>query len=260
MSRRLPGLLTLLLLLCLSGCFKTKPVDLRKPTRTFSKDDYEDVRDHWSRSRRVIRSFDTVIQASVTYQSQEFVSAYAARFASDYGFTKAERQRWLAARLSEVRSRHEFYFTVTTSNREWNDFERKNSIWRITLEDDRGTRVQPLVIKRLKITAVHRTYFPETSVFHRAYLLLFPNTVGGKPFITSQSKWFRLRVAGPLASTHFGWNVKRVKKGRPPRAQPRAQPRAKPRAQTRAQPAPRSDPRPDPRADPRADPEPDPRK
>lgn len=190
------------------GCSRRDQVDMSPRARTFKPDQYSEIRKRWTRNRLVIRTFDSVINATVTYLSPEFVSAYVAKYAKDYHMTRAERQRLMAARLAEVRSHHEFYVAATTADRAWNDFHRKKSVWRITLEDDRGTRVKPLSIKRLRVNQVHRHYFPYTSVFHRAYLVRFPRTVGGKPFITGANKFFKLMIASPMGSAHLAWLIK----------------------------------------------------
>ncbi len=190
------------------GCSRAKLVDMTSRTRTFKPEQYDDIRKRWTRNRLVIRTFDSVINATVTYFSSEMVSAYVARYAKDYRMTRAERRRLLAARLAEVRTHHEFYMAVTTANREWNDFHRPKSVWRITLEDDRGTRVTPLSIKRLRVNQVHRHYFPYSSVFHRVYLLKFPRTVGGKPFITGANGFFRLMIASPMGVAALSWLIK----------------------------------------------------
>jgi hypothetical protein len=218
------------------GCPRKDLVDLSGRTRTFKPDDYDKIRERWTRNRLVIRTFDSVINATVTYLSPEFVSAYVARYAQDYRMTRAERRRLLAARLAEVRAHHEFYLAATTADRAWNDFHQNRSIWRITLEDDRGTRVKPLSIKRLKINEIHRHYFPYTSVFHRAYLLKFPRTAGGKPFISSASKHFTLMIASPMGSARLVWFVKRGTGGggvARPAERPAARPAERPAARER---------------------------
>jgi hypothetical protein len=68
--------------------------------------------------------------------------------------------------------------------------------------------VKPLKIKKLRVTQVHRTYFPYTGLFYKAYRVIFPRTAGGKPFITARSRFFKLLVASPLAAADVSWIVK----------------------------------------------------
>ncbi len=201
------------------GCPHKDLVDISPGARQLKPEQYKEIRERWTRNRLVIRTFDSVINATVTYLSAELMSAYVARYARDYRMTRAERRRLLAARLAEVTSHHEFYMAATTADRAWNDFHRKKSIWRITLEDDRGTRVRPISIKRLRVSQVHRHYFPYTTVFHKAYLLKFPRTVGGKPFIDSTSKYFKLMITSPMGSARLVWFLK---PGGSPRIRPAA--------------------------------------
>jgi len=224
------GLVATFLGMVWGGCPHKDLVDMSPRVRDFKPEQYKDIRKRWTRNRLVIRTFDSVINTTVTYLSPEFVSAYVARYAEDYRMTRAERQRLLAARLAEVRTHHEFYMAATTADRAWNDFHRKKSIWRITLEDDRGTRVRPLSIKKLRVNQVHRHYFPYTSVFHKGYLLKFPRIVGGKPFITPSSKFFKLMITSPMGSARLVWFIKTDGK-----SQPKAPPAATP---TRPEPTP----------------------
>jgi len=216
------GFVMVALVVLSGGCSRANLVDMSSSARTFKPEQYKEIRQRWTRNRLVIRTFDTVINATVTYFSPELVSAYVARYAKDYRMTRGSERRLMAARLAEARKHHEFYLAVTTANREWNDFHRSKSMWRITLEDDRGTRVKPLSIKRLRVNQVHRHYFPFTSVFHKVYLLKFPRTVGGKPFITGNNGFFRLRIASPMGSASLAWFIKpRGKGGVKPRPEPR---------------------------------------
>lgn len=206
------GAAVLLTLAVGAGCRRDQRVDLRPHARTFKPDQYEDVLKHWTRSRLVIRSFDTIIHFHTTYQSAEFVSAQAVLRSKHYRLTRGEHRRELQKRLAQVRAHHEFYFAATTNDPDWNDFDRDNSIWQLRLIDDKGTRVKPLRIKKLRVTQVHRTYFPYTGLFYKAYRVIFPRQVGGKPFITPRSRFFKLLVASPLASAEVSWILRPPKK------------------------------------------------
>lgn len=209
-----------------SACTREPAVDLRVPTRTFKAKEYEGMLKRWTRHRRIIKNFDTNLDVHVTYLSPEFVSAHAALYSKHYRLTRAEKQRYLAKRLAEVQANHEFFLGATTADTTWNDFDRKESIWRITLEDDKGTRVKPLTVKAISIKETHRTYFPFLTVFHKAYHVIFPRVVGGRPFITDKSRWFKLIFASPLGDIELAWFVR--SQGRPGRGEPRPRPEPRP--------------------------------
>lgn len=192
----------------LSGCPRKPTVDLGLPRRAFKASDYAEVLARWTRHRRVIRHFDTNLDVHATYLSRAFVSAHAARYAKDYHLTPGEKRRYVAKRLAEVSAHHEFFLGITTADSAWNDFDRKESIWRISLEDDQGTRVRPLAVRKITVRETHRTYFPYLSRFHSAYHVIFPVRVGGKPFITGRTRWFKLIIASPLGAAELGWHVR----------------------------------------------------
>jgi len=196
------------LLAGLAGCPRNPTVDLGLPRQSFTPADYKRVLDRWTRHRRVIRQFDTNLDVHATYLSKEFVTAHAALYADHYHLTPGEKRRYLAKRLAEVSSHHEFFLGVTTADSAWNDFDRKDSIWRISLEDDHGTRVRPLAVRKVAIRETHRIYFPYLTRFHSAYHVIFPVRVGSKPFVTTRTRWFKLIIASPLGAAELGWYVK----------------------------------------------------
>lgn len=216
--RTLP--LAALLALVGGGCIRDPVVDLSVPRREYRPGEYEKVLKRWTRSRRIIKNFDTNLDASVTYLAPEYVTAHAALYAQDYQLNRGERLRYLAKRLAEVGERHELFMAATTSTSSWNDFDRKESVWRITLEDDKGTRVRPLVVTNIKATEVHRIYFPHVTVFHRLYHIIFPRQVGGRPFIDANTRWFKLIIASPLGRTELAWFVQAKARSTPPSPTP----------------------------------------
>lgn len=220
-----------LVLAGLAGCLREPAVDLSVPRRDFKPAEYEAVLKRWTRHRRIIKHFDTNLEVNVTHFSPEMVAAHAAAHAADYRLTRGERQRFVAKRLAEVQERHEFLMAATTADPAWNDFDRKESIWRLTLMDDKGTRVTPLSVTNLTITEVHRVHFPFVTVFHRLYHVLFPRKVGGRPFITPGSRWFKLIIASPLGSTELAWFVQASGHARPGSGLPQPDPEGRDRPQ-----------------------------
>jgi hypothetical protein len=201
-------------------------VDLGTPKREYKADEYAKVLKRWTRQRRIIKHFDTNLEVNVTYFSAEMAAVHAAQHAQDYRLSRGERRRFLAKRLSEVGARHEFLMAASTADPAWNDFDRKETIWRLTLVDDRGTRVTPLVVSNISVTEVHRVHFPYVTVFHRLYHVLFPRQVGGRPFITAKSRWFKLVIASPLGDTELAWFVTEHDRGGKGEGLPRPEPEA----------------------------------
>jgi hypothetical protein len=191
----------------LVGC-RPERVDVTLTPRTFKADDYSRILWRWTRSRRLIRSLDTVLGVEATYLSPELMAAYAARYSEHYQLTAGEAAAVRASRLADATARHEFFLAAMTSNPDWNDLDRPASIWRLTLVDDQGTRASPIAVKRVRPSEVHRAYFPYVTPFHQVYQIAFPRTVAGKPFITPATRFLKLVMACPLGSTELVWFVK----------------------------------------------------
>jgi len=191
----------------LAGC-RPERVDVTLTPRTFKADDYSRILSRWTRSRRIIRSFDTVLGVEATYLSPELMAAYAARYAEHYQLAAGEAAMLRESRLKDATSRHEFFLAAFTSDPDWNDLDRPTSMWRLTLVDDQGTRASPLSVKRVRPSEVHKAYFPYVTPFHQVYLISFPRTVASKPFITPATRFLKLALACPLGSTELVWFVR----------------------------------------------------
>ena len=185
-----------------------KPVNLSEVTRSYRSREYRRVLDRWTRSGRITKTFDMVLDASATFKSWDFRQAYIAKFVEAYKITGRERDTMSDRELSDARQTYEVFFSAATSKYEWTDFSEKNSIWRVKLLDDKQREVRPIEIKRVKDPHAHlETFFPYVQMFSRQYLIRFPQTLDGQPLLTPDTKYFVLRFAGPLGTLDLRWST-----------------------------------------------------
>lgn len=204
-------LAAVLALLVAAGCRPTppKPVNLAERPREYRSKDYLRVLDRWSRSGRITKEFDMVLEAHSTFKSWDYRQAYVARFVQAYKITGRERDAMLERELGEARTHHEFFVSAATSRWEWNDFTKQGSIWRIKLIDDKQREVAPIEIKLVKQPDAHLQVFYRNAIqlFSKQYAIRFPQTLDNRPLLTQQTKFFTLRFAGPLGTLDLRWNT-----------------------------------------------------
>lgn len=197
-------------LLLLAGCGEsTPPVSLAPPAVKVKASDYDAVRDRWTRSSRIIKKLDTTLRVHATLFSPEVNAAYVARRAEMFKLPPTDRDN--LARELERQWTESFVFLVSaaTIDSNWNDFDRKRSVWRVSLASDHGDQVAASRIRGETIDATLKELFPFIERFHRAYTVRFPKLLpDGAPLVDSNTRELRLRFAGPLGQTDLVWRLR----------------------------------------------------
>jgi hypothetical protein len=191
-------------------------VDLGHTPRSYVPSDYGQVLERWTRRVLITRDFDTTLDVAATFKSHDFRWAYAVRYAAQYQLSTADQDKLLRGQLAELDAAHEFLVSAAATRFEWIDFHRKNSVWRITLLDDRGHEVAPMEIRKLRTpTAELEAFFPPSTrsqpvaSFYTTYLLRFPRKLpNGTPLDLESAAKVTLRFAGVLGSAELNWSVK----------------------------------------------------
>jgi len=186
-------------------------VSLAPPARPHPAGAYDEVRDRWTRSDRIIvvKSLDTTLQVYGTFFSLDFISAVVARRAQLFQLPERDRGALEAGLRAEVSKGHLFLISAAASDWSWNDLERRDSVWRIALLNDRGEQVSALEIKAEKITATTLELFPYVNSFHRVYTLRFPLALpDGRPLVREDAREVVLLFAGPLGQARLRWRLR----------------------------------------------------
>ena len=195
----------------LVGCAGTasKPVDFSEATRDYRSPDYPSVYEKWTRHAKLVEvDVGTVIEAWATYKSWDFRQAYVAYYASIY--EDSDRSALLRSQLEASRASCEFHVAVQATTDKWNDLERKNTTWRVTLLDATGAELGPTSIQAVKLPELYESqFFPSRTEFTRSYEISFacPSN-GGQPFAGPASGRLVLRFAGPMGRIELVWDGK----------------------------------------------------
>ncbi len=179
-------------------------------TATYAAEDYDQVHQRWTRADKLIKELETTLNVHATWFSPDFAAAYVARNAHIFKLSQA-RRRALDQRLAQEREgSYTFYVGAATFDFKWNDFDRRKSVWNITLINNHGEQVSPLDIKRSgPVTPVSTSFFPYLNKFSVAYHLHFPKVLpDGRPLIRPGTDRLTLRFAGPLGLAQLHWQFR----------------------------------------------------
>ncbi len=192
-----------IVLLFLAGC--TTMVEER-PT---PKHDYYSILERWTRTETVYSGVETTLHIDAVYLGGEFRTAYVEEYARRLRLSQEKRENLKRAELSKLEEYNEFILVTATPVEEWNDFDRKDSIWRLYLVDEDGERVEPVSVSRVEKDAILREFFPFVDEWCSVYRVIFPRLTPKGHTIGEDSEYIRLEVSGIKGTAELVWNLKR---------------------------------------------------
>jgi hypothetical protein len=205
MVRSLTGCLCLGVLL--NGCSLAPPrVGEPGPSlpSTAEENAYQSTLERYSDRAEVYDLLNARLFAAITYQSWPFRESRVRRMAIFQVQPPALVDKNLAAERLAFCSFHEFFFGVHLSHSRYDDFDRKDSIWRIALVTKSG-ETSPMSVERVGRSDLNmRAIYPYMDDFWVAYRIRFPlQTSSGQPVIPPGSQRFTLRMASTIGKAEF---------------------------------------------------------
>lgn len=198
----------------LAACAAPQPVVTLQhdPRVPYGAEDYRTVLARWTRSRviTVLRELGTTLRVHATLRSAEFDAAYVTRWSALFRLPPAARAE-LARELATQRAGgFGFVVVAATHDRDWNDFDRPRSQWRLALLNDRGEQVDARRIQREpRPSTTDRAMFPQLGAFYRLYRVEFPSALpDGRPLVRAETRELLLSVAGPLGRAELRWRLR----------------------------------------------------
>jgi hypothetical protein len=191
------------------GCFRSAPVivDFSPPTQTYHGSDYRTVYERWTRHEKVLHDADTALEVWATYKSEDFREAFVARYAEAYALEQGESDRLRQTQREAATASYDFVVTAQSNNYRWNDIERKNSPWRVSLLDSAGHALSPdeLIVERLP-DLFEEEFYPAKTPFSKTYSIRFNRSTGhDDTFAGERSGSITLRMAGPFGYVDLVW-------------------------------------------------------
>lgn len=200
--------LLLLILVALSGCAAKKaPPPIEKPQQK----GYQEVLNKWTRGKKVFVGMESRLYFTATYKDPEFRAAYIDRYAQSYQLDDDMKKSLLDREMEQSDKFNEFFFAAYTPDQNWNDFDRLNSVWKLYLEDNSGSRLTPVTITKVDSSdPLIREFFPYFDLWSAGYIVRFPkySEAGQEPIPSSGTSYLRLVVTGVLGKGELEWRLK----------------------------------------------------
>lgn len=196
------GLCVAVLLGLLSGCTTTPPtIGDPGPQLPDSRAEkaYRDTLQQYSDRAEIYDGFDTRLFAGTTFQTMTFREARVRRTAQFQFLPPVRVEELLAQERGEAERFHDFVLGVHVNDYRFEDFGKKDSIWRVVLRTP-SMEVAPVSIERIgRANLDMRAYYPYLGVFWVAYRVRFPKaTPAGEPVIPESASHVHLRLASSL--------------------------------------------------------------
>lgn len=197
-----------------AGCATARApaVDFSDSTKHYRSDDYLPVHDAWTRHAKLVHDVGTVMEIWATFKSWDFRQAYMAKYAKAYDLPEGERETLAKGQQDAARSVYEVHVVAQSTTDKWNDLERRNSPWRITLLDGTGAELSPASIKVEKFPELYESeFFPSRTPFSKTYTVRFLHPEGDA-FVGPVSGRVILRLDSPLGKVEAIWEAREAVK------------------------------------------------
>lgn len=169
---------------------------------------YHKTLDHWSGGLRIHDKLESRLYLNATYKSEEFRKAYIRKYSGSYALGPERSDALLARELDQAAKYNEVFFTAHTPDEMVNDFDRKDSVWQLYLEDGSGNRARPISISRVEGTeAFIREFFPYFDLWSKAYLARFPKYSEEGTEMPGPDGTLKLIVTGVMGRGEVAWKT-----------------------------------------------------
>lgn len=192
-----------------AGCATARApaVDFSDSTKHYRNEDYLAVHDAWTRHAKLVQDVGTVMEVWATFKSWDFRQAYIAKYAKAYDLPEGERETLAKGQQDAARAVYEIHLVAQSTTDKWNDLERRNSPWRITLLDGTGAELSPASIKVEKFPEIYESeFFPSRTPFSKTYTVRFLHPEGDA-FVGPVSGRLTLRLDSPLGKVEAVWET-----------------------------------------------------
>lgn len=162
---------------------------------------YPQAVEKWTREGRIYRGLDLELLAHATYKGGEFRDAYVDEFIRIFKTGEAQAKAVRQEEEEAARQMHEFMIAAYVPDRKMDDLDGEKPSWLVFMVQDDGARIQPTRIKRKKIDASVRHFYPYLNPWKSMYSIQFPMADHGNKMAS-----IRLIITGPRGSIELEWS------------------------------------------------------
>jgi len=156
-----------------------------------------------TQERSVSSNFDIILKAAVTYWNTDLREAYIDEYSRSFRLSEEEQAALTLEQLAEDESYYVFILTAMTRDPRFNDFDKANSVWRLSLEDNRGR--QTALAERVEVLTERAErnahFYPSMSRFGRTYRVYFPK------YELDDPETIVMFISGPYGSLSFSFDT-----------------------------------------------------
>ncbi|HEX3903637.1 MAG TPA: hypothetical protein VH853_12360 [Polyangia bacterium] len=191
------------------GCAVQKQVavDFSETPRDYLAGDYQSVYQRWTRHDYAsLDRVDKSLEVWATFKSWDFREAFIENYAAIYSLSDAKRAELRQGQRDLYHVAYEFHVTAQSANWDWNDLEKANTPWVVTLVDALGHELPSERVQIQKLPdAFEREFFPAKTPFSKTYKVRFIMPAPGGDFAGVRSGSLTLRFASPIGRIDLVW-------------------------------------------------------
>ena len=191
-----------------SGCATSHPLNLSGPSGTVLATDYPEILEAWTRSAKIYKGLDDELFISATFHAPELRRAFAVAFPEIYGHGGAITRQELVDLTGGIEEYVNFFVAIYTPDIKWNDLERPDSIWRLTLISSNEVAVDAKEIVPIRMDANLHVVYPYIGRFDKVYVVRFPLTDAmHRIVLDDKTTYFIFHIASALGEAELRWDL-----------------------------------------------------
>ncbi|MDX2448588.1 MAG: hypothetical protein QNK29_15470 [Desulfobacterales bacterium] len=173
---------------------------------------YGDVLESWTQESRLYDGLSTKLISKATFKTAAFRQAYATEYARLYKLEGTEYDKLVADQQKEAADYHDFVIAVYVPEKQWDDFSKDTSMWKIYMTRDNVEQIRHLEIRKLKAKDPITAYFyPYMTTWKSIYLVRFPtiDPKTGNHLTDDLHDAVTLVMTSVIGSVEFKWEYNR---------------------------------------------------
>jgi hypothetical protein len=193
------------------GCSAGRPAEKpNQPGGFESANGYQAAFSAWTREGRIYDGLDVRLIFGATYMAPKFRKEFAAEYARIYRQTEVEKTKFITDQENAAAGYEDFIFAAYVPEKEWDDFYKKNSIWKIYITRDDIEQIKPIEVRKLDKRDAKTGYFysyvtPWKSIYRLRFPKVFRDDETNVP--PEKTASFKLVLTSVLGSAEMIWTL-----------------------------------------------------